>query len=127
MRRVVVDASIVLGWFTTTSGPARALRTEYERGMLSVVAPLSLPLDLLEAAARITAWPAKRLDAIAIELRRLRLELRDPPTPDLTTWLARGLGGTHASYAALASSLDVPLVTLDEELLVAAAVVAQRP
>lgn len=127
MRRVVVDASVVLAWFTSARGPARSLRAEYEQGLLTLVAPRALPLEILEATARSTDWPASRLAKLAAELDRLGLELRDPPTSELASWLARGLGGADAAYAALASGLDIPLVTMDEELLRRASPVAQRP
>ena len=127
MRRVVVDASVVLAWFTSARGPARSLRAEYEQGLLILVAPRALPLEILEATARSTDWPASRLAKLAAELDRLGLELRDPPTSELASWLARGLGGADAAYAALASGLDIPLVTMDEELLRRASPVAQRP
>jgi predicted nucleic acid-binding protein len=103
------------------------LRAEYEQGLLTLVAPRALPLEILEATARSTDWPASRLAKLAAELDRLGLELRDPPTSELASWLAGGLGGADAAYAALASGLDIPLVTMDEELLRRASPVAQRP
>jgi len=103
------------------------LRAEYEQGLLTLVAPRALPLEILEATARSTDWPASRLAKLAAELDRLGLELRDPPTSELASWLARGLGGADAAYAALASGLNIPLVTMDEELLRRASPVAQRP
>ena len=127
MRRVVVDASVVLAWFTSATGAARPLRAEYEQGLLTLVAPRALPLEILEATVRSTDWPASRLAKLAAELDRLGLELRDPPTSELASWLSRGLGGADAAYAALASGLDIPLVTMDEELLRRASPVAQRP
>jgi predicted nucleic acid-binding protein len=127
MRRVVADSAIVLGWFTTATGPARSLRAEYEQGTLTIVAPRSLPIEILEAVAEATGWPADRLAALATELSRLGLELRDPPGAELAAWLARGLSGADAAYAALASGLDIPLLTTDPELLRRAGTVAQRP
>ena len=127
MRRVVADSAIVLGWFTTAIGRARSLRAEYEQGTLTIIAPRSLPIEILEAAAEATRWPADRLAALATELDRLGLELRDPPSSELAGWLARGLSGADAAYAALASALDVPLVTTDPELLRTAGTVAQHP
>jgi len=127
MRRLVVDSGVILGWFTSATGPARSLRAEYERGELTIVAPRSLPLEILGATARATGWPADHLAKIAAELDRLGLELQDPPATELAAWLARGLGGSDAAYAALASALDIPLVTTDEQLLRTARIVASRP
>ena len=127
MRRVVVDASVLLAWFTSATGPARSLRAEYEQGLLTLVGPRALPFEILEATARSTDWPAGRLAELATELDRLGLELRDPPSSELASWLARGLGGADAAYAALASGLDIPLVTMDDELLRRASPVAQQP
>jgi predicted nucleic acid-binding protein len=127
MRRAVVDSGVILGWFTGATGPARSLRAEYERGELTIVAPRSLPLEILRATANATGWPAERLAKLAAELDRLGLELRDPPSTELAEWLARGLGGQDAAYAALASALGLPLVTLDEQLLRAAGTVASPP
>ena len=127
MKRVVVDSAIVLGWFTGAQGPTRSLRTEYEQGTLVLVGPRSLTSEILEATARSTGWPPDRLATVAAELERIGLELRDPPASELAAWLSRGLNGSAAAYAALASSLELPLVTLDDELLRTAAAVAQRP
>jgi predicted nucleic acid-binding protein len=127
MRRVVADSGVILGWFTGATGLARSLRAEYERGELTIVAPRSLPLEILGATARVTSWPADRLASVAAELERLGLELQDPPSTEVAAWLARGLGGPDAGYAALASALDIPLVTLDEQLLRTASTVAARP
>ncbi|MGH2418845.1 MAG: PIN domain-containing protein [Candidatus Limnocylindria bacterium] len=127
MRRVVVDSAIVLEWFTDAAGPAHSIRREYEAGELTAVVPRSLTLDILEAVARSSGWPADRLGRLAAELERLRFEVRDPTSTELTAWLARGLSGRDAGYAALASGLGIPLVTTDAELLRNAASVAQRP
>jgi len=123
----VADSALILGWFTGASGPARALRAEYERGALAIVAPRTLPLEILDVAARRMGWPADRLAHLATELGHLGFELRDPPVAELAAWLAEGLGGPDASYAALASALNIPLLTVDEELLRKAVTVAQHP
>jgi len=126
MRRVVVDSGLILAWFTGAAGPARVLRAEYERGDVTLVAPRMLVPEILEAVARATDWRAKRLTALADELDRLGLELRDPPSSELAGQLARGIGAGDAAYAALASSLGIPLETQDEELLKSASTVARR-
>ena len=127
MKRVVVDSGIILGWFTGAAGAARSMRAEYERGQLTVVAPRSLPFEILAACAAAPGWTAGRLAKLAAELDRLGLELRDPPTSELAAWLARGLGGPDAAYAALATALAIPLVTTDPELLRTAGTVARLP
>jgi predicted nucleic acid-binding protein len=127
VRRVVCDSALVLGWFTDPGGPGSATRRAYEAGDLTIVAPRALALEIMEAAARSSGWPADRLVRLAAALERLGFELRDPPSSELAAWLERGLGGADAAYAALASALGIPLVTTDEELLRAAGTVAQRP
>lgn len=129
MRHLVLDASVILKWFARDGerhlGAARALRNEYERGLLVVVAPRILPVELLAATATTTAWPSERLARVAEELNRLKFDLREPPMSELARWLGRGLTGSDAAYAAVASAGDVPLITDDEELLRLAAPVAQ--
>lgn len=129
MRRLVLDASVVLKWFASDGerhlDAAHALRNEYERGLLIVVAPRILPMELLAATATMTAWPGERLARVAEELDRLDFDLREPPTSELARWLGRGLTGPDAAYAAVASAGDVPLISDDEELLRMAAPVAR--
>ena len=121
MRRVVLDASALLSWFGP-SPSGRALRAEYEQGLLSVVAPPQLTADMLSSLA---GSPKERLLRVAAELDRLGFELREPPIDELASWLAQGLTARQAGYAALASSLDLPLVTGDPELLSRATTVAR--
>lgn len=124
MRRVVVDASVLLDWFVA-NGPYRALRAEYEAGTLIVIGPRALVGDALGRLAE-RGVPAERLVRVAAELQRLGLQLQDPPVPELATWVAKGLPGHRAAYAALASALEVPLITDDPELRrIAAAVLNQ--
>jgi predicted nucleic acid-binding protein len=126
MRRVVLDASALLTWFADRPADAN-LRAEYEQGLLSVVAPRRLTADVLAVIARTSEWPADRLTRVAAELDRLGLELRDPPIDELAIWLAQGLTTGQATYAALASSLNLPLVTDDHELRRLARSVARSP
>jgi predicted nucleic acid-binding protein len=124
MRRVVLDPSAFLDWFEP---PGRALRDEFEAGQLQPYVPTVFSLHVLHAAARRHGLDASRLARLADELGRLRFERRDPPSPELAAWLTRGLDADEAPYAALAASLDVPLVTTDADLLRRASTVAQRP
>ncbi len=124
MRRIVLDASALLTWFASDNS-GKGLRAEYEEGLLGVVAPHGLIADVLAELAIPRSWPADRLVRVAAELDRLGFELREAPIGELASWLARGLLPKHAPYAALASSLDLPLMTADPELLRRAPSIAQ--
>jgi hypothetical protein len=124
MRRVVVDAGVLLGWFDSAS-PHRTLRTEYEAGTLVVIGPRGLIADALGGLAG-QGVPPVALARIAADLQRIGLQLQDPPMPELAAWLAKGLAPGRAAYPALAASLEVPLVTDDPELRRVAATVLQR-
>jgi predicted nucleic acid-binding protein len=115
MRRVVVDAGVLLTWFEP-DGAHRALRAEYEAGTLTVVGPRHLVGDALGVLASREGLPAERLARVGSELHRLGLQLQDPLVSELAAWLAKGLPADKAAYPALASSLEVPLVTDDPEL-----------
>jgi len=116
MRRIVLDASALLTWFASDNS-GKELRAEYEEGLLGVVAPHGLIADVLAELAIARSWPADRLVRVAAELDRLGIEFREPQLEELAAWLGRGLDPKHASYAALASTLDRPLITADPELL----------
>jgi predicted nucleic acid-binding protein len=113
MRRVVLDAGVIPGWFDPDS-PHRALRSEYETGMLTILAPRHLIGDVLAVIA--DRVPAERLPGIGAELGRLGFQMQDPPLTTLAAWIARGLPADRAAYAALAADLELPLVTDDDEL-----------
>lgn len=115
MRRVVIDPGALLSWFDP-DGAHRSLRTEYEAGMLTLIAPRHLPADVLGEVAARGDVPPERLGPIAAELGRLGLQLQDPPIGELAGWLAKGLAPRAAAYAALAASLDLPLVAADPDL-----------
>lgn len=124
MRRVVLDAGVILEWFEAAS-PHRSLRAEYEAGTLAVIGPRGLIAEVLGMLTE-RGVPPERLARIADELQRIGLQLQDPPMPELATWLARGLAPHRAAYPALAASLEVPLVSDDPELRRLAATVLQR-
>lgn len=129
MRRVVLDASVLLGWFTRHGPPqpeARALRAEYDAGTLMVVVPPILFADVLETLSRATGWPASKLARLAQDLEALGFEVRTPAGSELARWIGLGLTGSEAAYAAVASELDLPLATTDERLLRIASPVTRR-
>lgn len=122
MRRVVLESAAFLAWFEP--GAARTTRQEYETGAMRVHVPHQFPGEVLElAAARGVSIDGIR--RLAAEIDRIGFDVHDAPTAELAAWLARGVGSKHAHYAALAASLDVPLVTTDQELLRAAAPVTR--
>ena len=121
MRRVVVDADVLLGWFDAGSAH-RSLRAEYEAGTLAVIGPRGLIAEVLGALTARGVDP-ERLARIGGELQRIGLQLQDPPMTELATWLGKGLAPHRAAYPALAASLEVPLVTGDPELRRVAATV----
>ena len=123
MRRLVLDAHAFLAWFGPNA-PGSRMRAEYEAGQLRVIVPASFEVDVLEGAAR-AGWSAQRLTGLAVELRQLKFEPLAPPSGELATWLARGLTGRQAAYAALASAHDLPLAASDPALLEQAASVAR--
>ena len=126
MKRVVLEATAFLAWFPP-SDPSRGLRAEYEAGLLRVHAPTIFPLHALETAAASNGLSRDRLAQLAGELDRLGFALQDPPHAELANWLASGLDGIRAQYAALATHLEVPLVTTDAQLLRLASSVAREP
>jgi len=123
MRRVILDAAALLAWFE--GAEASPLRSEYEDGLLGVVAPRQLTTDLLSNLAASRDWPADRLVRVAAEVDHLGFEIREPPVDEIAAWLARGLPATLAPYAALASAFDLPLITANPDLLRRAASVAR--
>lgn len=114
MRRLVVDAGVLLGWFEATS-PHRSLRAEYEGGTLAVIAPRGMVADALGILAE-RGVAQESMARIGTELQRIGLQLQDPPIDTLTAWLTKGLAPDRAAYPALAASLEIPLVTDDPEL-----------
>lgn len=126
MRQIVLDAPLLLTWFAP-DGDGRELRREYEAGSLTIVAPRSLPADVLALVARARGSSSRRLAAVADQLDRLGFDLRQPTTASLAAWLAEGLTADRAAYPALAASLDLRLATNDPDLArVAAPLVLER-
>ena len=115
MKRLGVDARTLLSWFDA-HGPGRPLRAAYEAGQLTVVAPRTVVADAIALLASRPGWNPERLERAATELQRLGLDLHDPPVAELVRYVAKGLPADRAAYPALAASLDLPLVTDDEDV-----------
>jgi len=129
MTDAVLDASVLLKWFSTTAerhdGAARALRAAYEAGELRLLAPRLLVLEVLNVAARSWRWGDDALAAAAAALEALRIELAEPALADVARWAGRGLTAYDATYVALAESAGVALITDDREILALAGEVAR--
>ena len=116
MRRIVLDAPGFVSWF----GPdavGGSLRSEYEAGALTVHVPPSFVADVLVTLQRRLRLSNETLASIAEQLTRLRFEVREPSPSGVARWVTRGLDGSQASYAALASESDMPLVSDDADVL----------
>lgn len=120
MRELVLDASVIAKWFKSAGErhhlEARQLRDEFEAGMLNVVVPRLLNLELLNVAGRRWGWPADRLARLATSLERIGFDYREPDLADVARWVGRGLTAYDGAYAAIASTADLRLVTDDEQL-----------
>lgn len=112
MRRVVIDASAFVAWFT---GDERSTRREYESGELGLIVPTTFATDVMGVAAS-QDWSAQRLERIGRAVQALGLEQRDPSVDLVARWLAIGLPPRLATYAALAEETERPLVAADPEL-----------
>lgn len=129
MRECVLDASVLLSWFTSDApdpGSLR-LRAEFEAGELSVLAPPLLQLEALNVAGRRWGWTEDALADLAETLDGFPLELVEPELPAVATWVARGLSAYDAAYVSVADAVRLPLFTLDASILAVARKVALRP
>jgi predicted nucleic acid-binding protein len=128
MKRVVLDASVVLKWFARgeegDGRHARRLRRDHERGVVSVFVPPLLFLESVNVAARGWRWSEEALLDLVDALRGLLLEVREPELEAVAVWAARGLSAYDAAYVALAESVSAELVTDDEAIVEAAPEVA---
>jgi predicted nucleic acid-binding protein len=129
MRECVLDASIVLAWFTEdgTQSPVGRLRAEFESGELSVVAPTLINLEILNLAGRRWGWGPDALEELAEALDDLSLDLVEPDLTTVAKWVAAGLTAYDAAYVALAEAAAIPLITSDETILSVASRIASRP
>lgn len=124
MRRIVLDATALTTWFTA-NGAGLSLRREYEAGVLGIVVPPSFTTDFIGALAAERERSSEVLVRAAAEVDRLGFEVRSAAVEEVAPWIARGLSPRDAPYAALASHLELPLVTPSEDLLQWASTVAR--
>lgn len=128
MTELVLDASVVLKWFSPQSEPrsakAHRLREQYRDGAFVATVPSLLFLELLNVAGRAWGWTEAALIDLAASLEELALEVREPDLTAVAAWTARGLTACDAAYVALAEGRGVPLITDDERILSAAPSIA---
>lgn len=121
MNEAVLDASVVIKWFHREGEShveaARALRTQFEDGVLEVQAPTLLWLEILNVAARRWRSTQAKLEQLANSLTRLDFEMKDPDITAVARWTGQGLTAHDAAYVALAEQAGVHLVTDDEQIL----------
>ena len=117
MREAVLDASVVLEWFTTRPSGARRLRAEYESGDLAVLAPPLLHQEILNVAGRRWGWGSEALQELAETLQDLSFDLAEPELTAVARWVAAGLTAYDAAYVAVAEAASLPLITRDEIIL----------
>jgi predicted nucleic acid-binding protein len=128
MRRLVLDASVVVRWFRKPAEPAgAALRSDFEAGGVAVTIPGLLFLELLNVAGRQWRWQEEELLEFAEGLGSTKFEVLDPDLGRVAKWVARGLTAYDACYVALAEQLEVPLLTFDGAIITAAPQVAHSP
>jgi predicted nucleic acid-binding protein len=130
MRECVLDASVVLGWFSApeASGDgAGQLRIEFESGDLGVVAPSFIHLEILNVAGRRWNWSAEALLELAEALEDLSFDLVEPELSAAARWVAAGLTAYDAAYVAVAEAAAIPLITSDQTILSLAPGVAHPP
>ena len=129
MTEVVLDASVVVKWFTQSdeagAQQARDLREQYKRGNLLVTVPSLLYLELLNVAGRRWSWSDDALLELALALEELEFEVVEPDLAAVATWTGRGLTAYDAAYVAVAESQDAPLVTDDDRILELAGSIAR--
>lgn len=128
MRRLVIDASVVVKWFKVEQEAgveeALALLADFEAGRVLLAAPALLPLELLNVLGRRARWPEPELRAAAARLDRLALQIVDPDLVTVARWVGRGLSAYDAAYVAVADGMGAPLVTADARILAVAAPLA---
>ena len=124
MKRIVVDASVVVKWYVLEDDRSRALkiREDYIDGLVELAAPALMPFEVLNIIRCSSdglgygklAEIAESLSLYGFELHHLEGEYAR-----LTASIAleNGITVYDASYVVLAKVLDTVLYTADERLL----------
>jgi len=122
MSRVVVDASVVVKWFTREEqrGEALSLRRSHVDGGLTLTAPTLLVYEVVNALRYNPSLTAEDQERAAAALFLMGIEF-EPPTPG-------GMAGAveladryditiyDAAYLSMAIQRDITLVTADVRL-----------
>lgn len=121
--RIVLDASVVVKWFTREkwSDEANLVRTAYLQERIDILAPSLLTFEVANALRYSPALGSDDLKTALKDLEDLQLtywELRGE-VAELTvdTAFKYGLTVYDASYIALALATNSPLYTADERIL----------
>lgn len=129
MTELILDASVVLKWFSSAdeqhSMAAREIRNRYRAGETNVTVPSLLFLELLNVAGRRWGWDTDALAQLASALDDLGFDVGEADLAAIAAWTSRGLTAYDAAYVALAESYGLPLITDDERILSLAPGVAQ--
>ena len=129
MINLVVDASVVLKWFSPQSerhvSAARAIREQYRQGEVNISVPSLLFLELLNIAGRRWGWDADALIELAGYAEELDFEVIDAELDLVASWTAKGLTAYDAAYVALADEGGITLITDDEKILAVAGEIAR--
>jgi predicted nucleic acid-binding protein len=118
---IVLDASVVLKWFSPPeeryADEAREIRRSYRAGETIVNVPSLLFLELLNVAGRRWGWNEDALTQLASALDEMEFEVGEAELVSIASWTSRGLTAYDAVYVALAEARGVPLVTDDDTIL----------
>lgn len=101
MIEVVLDASVLLGWFEqgvgSGVGPTAEILQCFQNGGLTVFVPPLALLEIVSVAGRKWRWSEDALSALAVDLDQLGLEFQEPDLLRVVGWVARGLTGYDAA------------------------------
>lgn len=128
MNEVVLDASVVLKWFSPATEPGAAeavfLRRRYEKGAISVTVPSLLFFEVLNVAGRRWHWEPQALFELAHALDDIGFDVVEAELGAIAEWVGRGLTAYDAAYVGLAEARSCELITDAAQILSAAPAIA---